>query len=220
MGGAMAGDNTFPQLPGTVWKGVWGIFRKSATRKLDENVLAAELNVQTTAARQYINELGRLNIIDGNGSPTDLAARWRQDGDDPEIILEILKGAYPSALLELAPPDSLDRDKIVRWFLGQNLGEGAAKNKAATYMRIAAGVSAAEPAKQQNGSSEQAAVRRKGAAKPRANPVQPIAKQDQEPPLRRAEKPDLNINIQIHISADASAEQIDAIFAGMKKYFD
>jgi hypothetical protein len=28
----------------------------------------------------------------------------------------------------------------------------------------------------------------------------------------------LNVNVQIHISADASSEQIEAIFANMKKY--
>lgn len=31
--------------------------------------------------------------------------------------------------------------------------------------------------------------------------------------------PELAVNVQIHISADATGEQIDAIFASMKKYF-
>lgn len=36
----------------------------------------------------------------------------------------------------------------------------------------------------------------------------------------KSRRPDLNVNVQIHISADASAEQIDAIFSSMRRYFD
>lgn len=121
----MANENIFPQIPSTVWKGVWGLLRKSPTRKLDDASLAAELNVQQTAAKQYLNELVRLGILEPEGTPTELAGRWRQDGDNTDIITEILQKAYPESLLQLAPLDDLNRDKIVRWFMGQQLGEGS-----------------------------------------------------------------------------------------------
>lgn len=218
----MAGDNIFPQIPSTVWKGVWSIFYKSPSRKLDENVLSAELNVQKTAARQYINELTRLKIIESSGSPTELASRWRQDGDDPQVIMDILKGAYPQTLLDLAPPDNLDRDKIVRWFLGQNLGEGAAKNKAATYIRIASGVSSSDsPRTSAPTESASTSPKRKLApTRPASSGARTEAVSKSDNGVSRPKRPDLNVNIQIHISADASPEQIDSIFSAMSKYFD
>lgn len=217
----MAAENTFPQLPSTVWKGVWSLLRKSPTRKLDDSSLAAELNVQQTAARQYLKEIVRLGILAEDGTPTELAGRWRQDGDDQEVITEILQQAYPESLLQLAPMDDLDRDKIVRWFLGQQLGEGSAKNKAATYIRIAQGISALDAPPR--GATTPSQTKAPAAKRSKPATTSAATRQEDRSPLegqRGQTKPDLNVNIQIHISADASAEQIDAIFAGMRKYFD
>lgn len=142
----MADSVSYPQIPSTVWSGVWRILHDSPSRRIDEGVLAIELGVQKTAALQYLKELRRLGLFGDDGSTTDLGKKWRQDGDDPEIIQEILEYAYPQDLRELAPPGRLDRDKIVRWFVSHGLGAGSAKNKAATYIRVATGVSASETA--------------------------------------------------------------------------
>lgn len=220
----MATNNTsFPQIPSTVWKNVWQILKRTPSRKLDDKVLAIELNVQRTAARQYQVELARLGILNEDGTPTPLAGRWRQDGDDPEIIREILQQAYPQDLLELAPPDDLDRDKVVRWFMSQNLGEGAAKNKAATYMRVASGVSAIDtpPASAQPKKAPKAVAARTGPRIPVAREAGQSGKgAGKAAEMGQRRKPEFNVNVQIHISADATTEQIDAIFAAMSRYFD
>ena len=218
----MATNNpSFPQLPSTVWKNAWSLLKRSPTRKLDDKTLAVELNVQQTAARQYQVELTRLGILNEDATPTALAGRWRQDGDDPQIIAEILQNAYPEDLLQLAPPDDLDRDKIIRWFMSQNLGEGAAKNKAATYIRIASGISAMDAAP----SPPQAKRPAKTAAS--ATVKQTPTRQSggsggkvTNPGTGERRKPEFNVNVQIHISADATTDQIDAIFAAMSRYFD
>ena len=218
----MATANTsFPQIPSTVWKGVWQILKRTPSRRLDDKALAIELNVQRTAARQYQVELGRLGILNEDGNPTPLAARWRQDGDDPEIILDILHHGYPDELLELAPPGDLDRDKVVRWFMSQNLGEGAAKNKAATYIRVASGVSAID-------SSPQPPQAKKATKAVSSGPRTPVAREPNRSGgtagkgagTGERRKPEFNVNVQIHISADATTDQIDAIFAAMSRYFD
>ncbi|WP_425230999.1 hypothetical protein [Sphingomonas sp.] len=56
----MAGTGGYPQLPTTVWRGVWNALNKAPSRKLDERVLAIDLGVQETAARQYLKEFRKL----------------------------------------------------------------------------------------------------------------------------------------------------------------
>lgn len=233
----MADVPSYPQIPSTVWTGVWRILHDSPSRRLDENSLAAELGVQKTAAKQYLKELARLGLFNNDGTTTDLAKSWRADGDDPKVIDAILEFVYPQELRELAPADRLDRDKIVRWFVGQGLGGGAAQNKAATYMRIASGVtsSAVKQTEGSNGSKAKAAPTprrtRRGApgSVDRSSQIGSAGHNGgdsdgnhdnggrQRGPTGR---PELNVNVQIHISADSSAEQIDAIFSAMRRYFD
>ena len=218
----MADSNNRPQLPQNVWRGILNILRKTPKRKLDEKALAAELGVQPTAAKAYSRELVKLGILNDELLPTELANRWRQNGQDESIIDEILEFAYPQDLRDLAPRDSLDRNKIIRWFMNEGLGEGSAKNKAATYLMVASGVS--------DDSDAPTIQSKRVSAKPRA--PQSKDRQASKPPSsegtgnkgqgggRGQSKPDLNLNIQIHISADASSEQIDAIFSSMKRYFN
>lgn len=225
----MANGSYFPQIPSTVWYTVWNILKRTPSRKLDDKTLAIELDVQKTAARQYHIELTRLGILNEDGTPTPLAGKWRHDGDDKEIINEILERAYPDELRHISPPDDLDRDKVVRWFMQQNLGEGSAKNKAATYMRLASGISAitpAAPSRKKDSSAVSSPAKPARRAQGVSIPVPAVQEPEDEqvPPVQAraasTRRPDLNVNIQIHISADASSEQIDAIFSAMKRYFD
>ena len=220
----MAESTSFPQIPCTVWSGVWKMLHDSPTRKVDENVLAVELGVQKTAARAYLNELVRLGLFVADGTATDLAKRWRQDGNDLDIIQEILAHAYPSELREIAPVDKLDRAKIIRWFVSQGLGAGSAQNKAATYMRVASGVSAGNAASPK--SSRSSSPSTSGPTRVRAGRTPSETKPPERNGDRNARqddpgrKLDLHVNVQIHISADSTSEQIDTIFSAMKRYFD
>jgi len=86
----MAETTNYPQLPRNVWRGAWDILRKTPKRKLDEKALAAELGVQPTAAKAYARELARLGLLNDDFTPSDLANRWRQDGQATDVIDEIL----------------------------------------------------------------------------------------------------------------------------------
>lgn len=176
------------------------------------------MGVQITAAKAYARELVKVGLLDADFTPTELANRWRQDANDPETINQILRESYPPELLELAPPGEADRDKVVRWFMNEGLGEGAAKNKAATYLMISSGVPD-EP-------EQRVAVPKRPAKRPASQPQterptqKPAAEGTSTKGHRTPGKPSLNVNVQIHISADASSEQIDAIFGAMRQYFD
>lgn len=222
----MAESGNYPQLPRNVWRGVWQILRKTPKRKLDEKALAAELAVQPTAAKAYSRELFKLGLLNDEGTPTELANRWRQDGKSAEIIEEMLEFAYPQELRELAPRENPDRDKIVRWFMNEGLGEGSAKNKTATYIMVCSGVSddlevSSPSTKRRPSAPPLGKVRAPATTKAtRDSDKKGNEESDGADGNTKQRKPDLNVNVQIHISADASTEQIDAIFSAMKRYFN
>lgn len=215
----MADRAGFPQIPRPVWYGVRTMFNKSLSRKLDENSLAASLDVQPSAARQYLVELKRVGLLTDDGAATDLAGKWRQDDLYAEATEEILRTAYPSSLVDLAPAGSADRAVVERWFKNQGLGEGTAKNKAATYLMIANGGIAFEPPVSSGESQRKPRLRA-----PKSNEGSKGSSADVGE-TKGAGKPavamdvmPLNVNVQIHISADASSDQIEAIFSAMRNY--
>lgn len=215
----MADSSSYPQLPNTVWRGVWKILHDAPSRRLDDNTLAVELGVQRTAAKQYRNELARLGLFSDDGSPTELANLWRQDGTHREVLEQILDHAYPEELRQLAPIENLDREKITRWFMSQGLGNGAAKNKAATYIRVASGVSYDAEAKPNN-SPPPTPSKAKSARRIAEKPKDVASREDGHKANDSRNQPQLAVNLQIHISAEASNDQINAIFAAMRTYFD
>lgn len=215
----------FPQIPSTVWWGLREKFKKTVPSKVNDKYLVAQLNVQATAAQQYLRELKKVGLLDEEGKPTEAAKRWRFDDTYREAADEILHTAYPNDLIELAPPGDNDRQKAVRWLMqAADLGEGAARNKAATYFMIGSNEPPSDAVASKSTRSAPRAAAQKKEASPRKSPT-PLEskKSSSEPPHNPgsgsadAAMP-LNVNVQIHISADATADQIEAIFANMKKY--
>lgn len=208
--------NRYPQIPSKVWWSLREKIKNSPSAAITENFISVVLGVQATAAKAYLSEVKAVGLIDDDGKPTERGKNWRLD-DEPyaKAVQEMLSEAYPSELLEIAPPESNDRAKAASWFeTAAGLGQGAAGNKAATYFLIGTPVPPSEVpiSKTNNG----------GGNKPKAKAK---AQSDHEPSLKevREQGPKIdavpvNVNVQIHISADATSEQIEAIFANMKKY--
>ncbi len=213
----------FPQIPSTLWWGIREQFKKTVPAKVTDSYLVAQLNVQATAAQQYLRELKRVGLLDNDGKPTEAAKKWRFDDTYREAADSILRTAYPGELIEIAPPTDHDRAKAVRWFMqAGDLGEGAAKNKASTYFMIGSNdpPSDISSPKATKAPTKRSAPQRETASKGQA----PAKRSEPSPPAPpesfsgSADAMPLNVNVQIHISADASSEQIESIFANMKKY--
>lgn len=131
----MADGTSYPQIPTTVWWGVRALFNKSPRAPLTEDSLGTELGVQSAAARQYLAELKRVGLLNDENRATELAHRWRLADTYTEAVQEILSRCYDEGLLAVATsPD--DRAKAVDWFRRQGLGDGSARNKAATYFLV------------------------------------------------------------------------------------
>ncbi|MPL82866.1 hypothetical protein SDC9_28815 [bioreactor metagenome] len=214
-------DISFPQIPASVWWGVRQVLQKTPRGKFDENTVAAVLGVQPVAARQYLKEFQKVGILDDELRGTELAGKWRMDESYAEAITEIANSVYPEALVSMAPPGEVDRQRVTTWFMHQGLGEGAARNKAAFYVLL----TSPEPNSVPMSGSKSKAIARQPTRKADAI-TEPAAT---TPPAEfkahgrvtaptAIESLPLNVNLQIHISADASTEQIEAIFSAMRKY--
>ena len=223
----MAEKVRYPQIPSTVWWGIRSILVKSPRVTIDEKLLGTQLDVQETAAKAYINELKTVGLLSEEGRATALAEKWRLDDSYPEAVEQLLSTIYPEGLLHLAPAAEGDRQKIVSWFLREGLGQGAAGNKAATYLLIGSPTPSEPPSKNnskgsigspkpttrtQNAGPKTEA--KSGAARSNADEIrQPAATR-----TGQFEMLPLNVNVQIHISADAGSEQIESIFSAMRRY--
>lgn len=213
-----------------MWWGVRSIIQRSPKVTLDERYLAIELSVQAAAAKAYIAELRRVGIVTEEGKPTPLALRWRMDETYAEAVKDLISGAYPEGLVQIAPPENADRQKVITWFQHEGLGQGSAGNKAATYLLLSSPTpndAPRSPAKTPDGKKVTRSRASAGAASEKSQ-----AKEKPENPgpsvisggNRRAaaagvgEAFPLNVNVQIHISADAGTEQIESIFQAMRRY--
>jgi|GEM_PF-594981 len=213
----MADKNSYPQIPATVWWGLRGILQRTPSATIDERFLGVHLEVQEVAARQYLSELRRVGLLTDDGKATPVAGRWRNDETYWPAVQEILKSAYPAGLLQVAPPEDADRQKAVSWFTHEGLGSGTAGNKAATYLMIASRRPNDPPGRASASGSKGATENgRSQKGKPASTTRAETAKV--EPAPRHIDAMPLNVNVQIHISADATTDQIESIFSAMRRY--
>lgn len=211
-------DLSLPQLPSIVWWKVRESFKKSIPKKVSSTYLSAILNLSEKSASKYLGSFVKLGLVDSDNSTTDLAAIWRDDETYSQACERILTDIYPEELLSVAPPPEPDLNQVANWIARhERLGAQAAQAKAVLYSLIASG--------NLPEAIETAPIRKVPATK-RAN--QPKKKdstssEDASKPNHSTEsKSDIDtriqLNVQIHISADASNSQIEAIFSSMAKH--
>lgn len=206
----------FPQIPARVWWGVRDLLNRSPKMKFDDGSLAATLDVQPAAARQYLAELKRIGLLDDKGAATELGERWRHDEGYENVVGDILGSAYPSGLVSIAPAGQAERSSVERWFAHAGLGSGTAKNKAGTYLLIANDRPGEIKVRSAPQRAEKPVPERRTPAAPKV--TRERKENNQRGPERFSSSFPLNLNVQIHISADASTDQIETIFAAMRKY--
>lgn len=222
--------NRYPQIPSTVWWGVRAILNRTPNANVDERMLGVQLGVQEAAAKAYVNELRQVGILTDDGKATPLAQRWRLEDSYSDAVSELIQVNYPEGLVHIAPPGEAERQKVVSWFQREGLGQGAAGNKTATYLLLSSPTpnEAPKPAAKAGQGDGPARVRpanRQASSLGRPGdvakaPALPNGGQEAQNPsaARSADAFPLNVNVQIHISADAGTEQIESIFQAMRRY--
>lgn len=228
----MADKVRYPQIPSTVWWGVRSIVQRTPNATIDERLLGVTLGVQEAAARAYIVELRNVGILSDENKATPLAQKWRLNDSYAEAVEQIIQSTYAEGLINVAPPGEAERQKVVSWFLREGLGQGAAGNKAATYLLISSPTPNEAPRAVAKAAQGESGPRARTAPPKVQRTTQPTARDAGHGPLNGGDGKrgvsggqragsdtfPLNINVQIHISADAGTEQIESIFQAMRRY--
>lgn len=214
----------FPMLPVGHWWALRKKFKQSIPGVVTDNYLATVLDMEVNSARANVLPFLRsLGILDDDGKPKERAKLWRDDGQYPEVCQAILKEVYPKDLLHAVPDPKASREMAQRWFANHTgAGEAACRRMAALYAVLveASPRSETEPAKPRDSVrpaknlAQRTRPERKEKAQPAPNPPAASAAQNAVPTTG----PGININLQVHISADASPDQIEQIFAAMAKH--
>jgi hypothetical protein len=216
----------YPMLPIAHWWALRKKFKQSIPGVVTDSYLSTVLNMEIGSARgNVLPYLKTLGIIDDEGKTGERAKRWRDDGHYAEVCKEIQKEVYPQELLEAVPDAVQDRAKAERWF-AQKTGAGAvAVRRMAVLYSVIASADASKQPEHERGERAQKA----GQDHPKKKPEKP------EPPARipaapapahgaegqqqaAPQGPGIYINMEVHISADSTPDQIEAIFASMAKH--
>jgi hypothetical protein len=221
-------QRSYPVIPVKHWWALRKQFRKSIPASVTPNYISSVLGMTEESARSnVIPSLKAVGIVEDDGKPTQRAVRWRDDDQYTKVCKEIREEVYPKGLLDIGADGTAERMHIERWFANHTgHGEAAVRRMAAIYHVLCE----ADPAKQKEAESGESTrhVKRAVAQKRRdRNKVNATHDEPQDPgneehesvkPRRDRGGPALHLNVQIHISPDATPEQIEQIFASMARH--
>jgi hypothetical protein len=217
----MAEKQTYPMISEKNWWDLRNQFKKTIPANVNTSYVKSLLgfNSDDSARNNIITPLKQIGLIDEDGKPTALAIDWRSDDKYSAACKTILDSRYPRELTDLFPNDEVDISKLKSWFMDTaSIGQSAASKVANTFMLIR---SARIRQLSEKASASPKKVAKTAKEKPAKETVQttPVTK-DTLPVNNESTHvaPPLHIDIQVHISPDASADQIDKIFESMAKH--
>jgi len=217
------GDVSFPKIADTDWWKLRGLFKRKVPAIVTPAYLAEALSMREASARSnLISPFKKIGIIDKDGKPTDLAYDWRDDHKYADVCGSLIEKRYPQEIRDLFPSSDADPQKLTNWFMSHaRCGEPAAKHFARFYLLLL---------KADSNEADAALAKSDAKAKtPKADPKKKTAKTKVKnkaedtagttsPAKPPPAVPELHINVQLHISPESSADQIDKIFESMAKH--
>ena len=221
---------TYPSIPTKNWWALRDQFKRRIPTAVTRGYIASTLNMSEESARANIlPALVTFGIVDQDWKPTERANGWRLDEQYTQVCQEIRREVYPQELIDSFPGPVVDITAVERWFMTKTgVGVDAAKKMAGVYAIL----TVADPSKADDDIKKGGPQTRK----PKEKPAQSQAKPQPAPlsdALERSQEaipstspsfvasdfsPTLHLDIQVHISPDASADQIDQIFSSMAKH--
>ncbi|AZV26897.1 hypothetical protein CT157_13060 [Pseudomonas syringae] len=229
------GDVSYPKIPDVNWWGLRELFKKKVPTTVSATYLSSALSMgEASAKANIIGPFKKIGIIDDNLKPTDLAYEWRDDHKYSAVCEKILEAQYPQEIKDLFHTPDADLQKISNWFMSSaKCGQDAAKKYARFYLLLLkADVHGKEspaakkelkpkstPAQKSNTQKTSQATKKPTAAQQHATAAHSQSEEVIAAPARQySSTPDLHINIQLHISPESTADQIDKIFESMAKH--
>ncbi len=232
----MVDDNTdvkvsFPYMTAAQWFGVRAKLRQSVPKAIDIDWIMSALGTSEKGARNILPQLKAVGLVTPEGSPSELALDLRDDDTYGGAAHRILEALYPASLRSAYDDPTVEASRVASWFMrNAKTGQATASMQAKLYLTLLRGEL---PNPEEARSSSNGARKAKETA---AKPAAPRRARDAEPPpadgtpdsaavgypaadgSKGADGPSLHIDLQVHISADAGPEQIDAVFASMAKH--
>lgn len=212
----------FPKIPAKSWSTLRSRAAASPTTTFTPGTVASLLGFANpdSALRNVVAPMRKVGLIDDKGALTARGKKWRVDATYPEACDEIVSDVYPNELASLSNADgSPNRQQVLIWFQHQGFGDSNARQMAATYEMIASCTLPGTPkpsAPKAKQPTKKTATKSAKAATPRMTEEE--APPPGDPPPDEKRRPDLHIDIQVHIGADADPVVIDAVFASMAKH--
>ena len=216
----------YPLLARKNWWTLRSRFKDKVPTKVTDGYLSPVLKMTKRSARvNVIPELKLIGLIDDKGKPTELANRWRIDTEYSKVCEEIKKTIYPSELLDAVPDPVSDKKGAVGWFMAEaKVGEGTAGIMASFYIIvIQADPKGEEEVPKPREKKEKAKPPKKEKAKPPKKEKDEEKEDPSEEPDRERTAPSMpsfHFDFQIHVSPEATPEQIDKIFESIAKHFE
>ena len=224
----MAENNSYPMLSVSNWWNIRKKFKQTIPGTVTASYLSSVLNMQERSATNNIMPyLRQIGIIDAEGKTGERAKLWRDDIDYPKVCDEIRQEIYPQELLDIPYATDEDRESIKRWFARTTgTGESTVAKITAFYFLLCDKDPAKEPTTKQGNSTKIKSTPRSSTkpvngvtdGNPKENSHNQPTGANNTHPVSKPNIPAININLQIHISSDASPEQIDKIFESMSKH--
>lgn len=219
-------SNGYPKIPSKAWTTLRSRAASAPSTKFTPPFVAALMGMSSpeSAASNTVRPMRRVGLIDDEGSLTARGNKWRVDASYADACQEILADVYPSDLASLTDESGApDSQRVRTWFDHKGFGDSNARQMASTYLMIA---KKAPPAV---GSPEVASSSTRGTSARRARPARSANHSDEavlgkvsepETAISRSNgsTPNVHLDIQIHIPAAASPEQIDHIFESMARH--
>jgi len=200
----------------------WWLLRKKFDTKIpsvvDGDYLATVLSMSVGSAQtNVLPSLRIIGLVDQDGKPTDLAKRWRDAKEYAKVCKEIMEKVYPKSLTDAAPDPSKNKDDIKRWFKKTGVGDAAARMMTAFYTLLYKADVEGEKSIQET--VKKPAEKERSKSTPKGKPA---SKDKMEEPGGEDQIvnqfPEIHINVQVHVSADSTPEQVDHLFASIAKH--
>lgn len=215
-------NNSYPMISEKNWWTIRNKFKSTLPSVVTPNYVKTLLTMSSdnSANSNVISPMKRIGLIDDENKPTSLANDWRLDNKYKSACDAIIKAVYPTELLDLFPDSNIDRNSARNWFMSQGVGQGAADKMVALFILLKSG----EIKEKKTTPIQKDKTTKKTDTKPKkatlVSTENEIATPTSTPPTitTASNQPNLHIDLQIHISPDSTAEQIETIFASMAKH--
>ncbi len=212
-------DKGYPKIAKSNWFGLRDKLKQRVPTELSPSYVASVMGMAEVSAKSnVITPLKAVGIINEDGKPSELAYEWRDDSKYGEVCRHIIQNQYPQELQDLFNGPSATLEDLTSWFMrSAKVGEPAAKMYARTYlMFLDADPSKAEETQKQPKPKEGSPKRATSKRATRASLSDQVGgDKGKSTSAEEPYAPRLYIDVQIHISPDSSAEQIERIFEAM-----